>query len=110
MSRVEELPDDFDESIDLNKKPIERDLASNNGMPPAGDQIPFPINEERMRELAQLDPTAPEMPPNMASVKSHTAEELLQKMKETPLFMTDINSAGDESEFSTSLVIGTEMY
>lgn len=110
MSRVEELPDDFDESIDLNKKPIERDLASNNGMPPAGDQIPFPINEERMRELAQLDPTAPEMPPNMASVKSHTAEELLQMMNKTPLFMTDINSAGDESEFSTSLVIGTEMY
>lgn len=110
MSRVEELPDDFDESIDLNKKPIERDLASNNGMPPAGDQIPFPINEERMRERAQLDPTAPEMPPNMASVKSHTAEELLQMMNKTPLFMTDINSAGDESECSTSLVRGTEMY
>lgn len=104
MSRVEELPDDFDEFIDLNKPPaqipIERDLATNNGMPPGGDQIPFPINEERMKELAQMDPTAPEMPPNMASVKSHTPEELLEMMNKTPLFMTDINKAGDESEWT----------
>lgn len=101
MSRIEELPDDFDETIDLNKAPAppeaEAPLHNRNGMPPGGDQVPFPINEERMKEREQQDPTAPQMPPNMASVKSHTQEELLEMMNKTPLFMTDISKAGDES-------------
>lgn len=103
MSRIEELPDDFDESIDLNKQAPAPEPPSNNaggglpGMPPAGDQVPFPINEERMKEMEEKDPAAPKMPPNMASVKSHTADELWDMMNKTPLFMTDINKAGDES-------------
>ena len=101
MFRIEELPDDFDEAIDFNKAPPKTESPpqnlSNNGMPPGGDQVPFPINEERMKELEQMDPTAPQMPLNMASVKSHTPEELLDMMNKTPLFMTDINKAGDES-------------
>ena len=106
MSRIEELPDDFDESIDLNKQTPAPEAPSNNGsgdgdglpgMPPAGDQVPFPINEERMKEMEEKDPAAPKMPPNMASVKSHTADELWEMMNKTPLFMTDINKAGDES-------------
>lgn len=97
MPQIEELPDDFDESIDLNKQP--KPAADLPGMPPGADQIPFPINEERMKELEAMDPLAPKMPPNMASVKSHTKEELLDMMNKTPLFMTDISQAGDESEF-----------
>lgn len=100
MSRIEELPDDFDESLDLNKQQAEDEAARNaskNGMPPGGDTIPFPINEERMKEMEQMDPTAPQISPNMASVKSHTKEELLDMMNKTPLFMTDISKAGDES-------------
>lgn len=107
MSRIEELPDDFDESIDLNKKTPAPEAPSNNGsgggsgglpgMPPAGDQIPFPINEERMKEMEEKDPAAPQIPPNMASVKSHTGEELWDMMNKTPLFMTDMNKALDES-------------
>lgn len=97
MPRIEELPDDFDESIDLNKQPPP--TADLPGMPPGGDQIPFPINEERMKELEAMNPLAPKMPPNMASVKSHTKEELLDMMNKTPLFMTDISQAGDESMF-----------
>ncbi|EYE97138.1 HSP70/90 family co-chaperone CNS1 [Aspergillus ruber CBS 135680] len=95
MPQIEELPDDFDESIDLNKQP--KPAADLPGMPPGGDQIPFPINEERMKELEAIDPLAPKMPPNMASVKSHTREELLDMMNKTPLFMTDISQAGDEN-------------
>ncbi|OJJ82650.1 HSP70/90 family co-chaperone CNS1 [Aspergillus glaucus CBS 516.65] len=95
MPQIEELPDDFDESIDLNKQP--KPAADLPGMPPGGDQIPFPINEERMKELEAMDPLAPKMPPNMASVKSHTKEELLDMMNKTPLFMTDISQAGDEN-------------
>ncbi|KAJ5231881.1 uncharacterized protein N7469_006469 [Penicillium citrinum] len=88
MSRIEELPDDFDESLNLNEPGMDAFAASN-------DDVPFPINEERLKEL-EKDPSAPKMPPAMASVKSQTKEELLDMMNKTPLFMTDIENAGDE--------------
>lgn len=98
MSRIEELPDDFDESLDLNKVPPEvaRDLPQPgfDAFAPS-NEIPFPINEEKLKEV-ENDPNAPKMPPAMASVKSHSKEELLDMMNKTPLFMTDIENAGDE--------------
>jgi hypothetical protein len=41
----------------------------------------------------------------MASVKSHSKEELLDMMNKTPLFMTDIENAGDESMLDVPLLI-----
>ncbi|KAJ5769596.1 hypothetical protein N7520_004155 [Penicillium odoratum] len=97
MSRVEELPDDFDESLHLNEAPaVPRDLPQPGfDAFAASNETPFPINEERLKEV-QTDPTAPNMPPAMASVKSHSNDELLAMMNQTPLFMTDIENAGDE--------------
>ncbi|KAJ5272944.1 hypothetical protein N7478_008069 [Penicillium angulare] len=107
MSRIEELPDDFDESLDLNQAPPEvtQDLpqpgaAGFDGF--ASTEAPFPINEERLKEM-QNDPSAPDMPPAMASIKSHSKEELLTMMNKTPLFMTDIENAGDENGENTLL-------
>lgn len=88
MARIEELPDDFDESIDLNKRPP----------PPPQDEIsmaasgetPFGIKED---VLDKGPTTTPAMPPGMASVKSHTADEILDMMNQTPLFMTDAEKA-----------------
>lgn len=104
MGRVEELPDDFDESMNLNDQPPTvsegppENLADN---PPAAvDEPPFPINEEKLKELEKNDPAAPKMPPSMASVKTHSTEELWDMMNKTPLFMTDIDKAGDERAFS----------
>ncbi|KAJ6126576.1 hypothetical protein N7523_002188 [Penicillium sp. IBT 18751x] len=99
MSRVEELPDDFDESLNLNKAPPE--VTQNVPQPgfdafAASNEAPFPINEEKLMEMMQ-DPNHPDMPPAMASVKSHSKEELLAMMNKTPLFMTDIENAGDEN-------------
>lgn len=91
MGQVEELPDDFDESLDLNKQTAQPKQPSAPVEPPA-----FPINEERLKEIEQNDPTAPPMPPSMAGVKTHTTEELWDMMNKTPLFMTDIDKAGDE--------------
>ena len=106
MGQVEELPDDFDESLKLNDKHFKeeppREFHANVDVPPpppgaAGeDEAPFPINEERLKEL-ENDPSVPKMPPAMASVKSQSKEELLDMMNKTPLFMTDIENAGDES-------------
>lgn len=54
--------------------------------------VPFPIGS-RQREQ---DGMAPLMPPPMASVKSHTADEIVQMMNKTPLFMTSLESEGNE--------------
>ncbi|KAJ5483032.1 hypothetical protein N7539_006478 [Penicillium diatomitis] len=96
MSRVEELPDDFDESLNLNAVPSTN--VPQSGLDPlaAASQAPFPINEERLKELIN-DPNAPDMPPSMASVKSHSVDELKEMLNKTPLFMTDIDKAGDEN-------------
>jgi hypothetical protein len=112
MSRIEELPDDFDESLNLNEVPSEvppvapqDQLHSGFDLFAASNETPFPINEERLK-AAKTDPSAPDMPPAMASVKSHSAEELLDMMNKTPLFMTDIDKAGDESMLTSTASIG----
>ncbi|KAJ5174247.1 uncharacterized protein N7482_000124 [Penicillium canariense] len=98
MSRIEELPDDFDEALNLHEPPSQ--VAQDLPQPgfdafAASNDAPFPINEERLKEV-QNDPNAPKMPPVMASVKSNTKEDLMKMMNQTPLFMTDIENAGDE--------------
>ena len=99
MSRIEELPDDFDESLNLNDAPPE--VTQNFPQPgfdafAPGNDLPFPINEEGLKKR-QTDPNAPELPPDIAAVQSHTTKELIDMMNKTPLFMTDMNNAGDES-------------
>jgi len=86
MAHIEELPDDFDESLDLNK--------SQAGATPISPQAftPFPIKEDGSKKGPS---TTPAMPPAMASVKSHTADEILEMMNRTPLFMTDLEKATD---------------
>ncbi|GIC87626.1 HSP70/90 family co-chaperone CNS1 [Aspergillus udagawae] len=100
MGQIEELPDDFDERLNFNELPPATEVPPskihNDGPPSAVEETPFPINEERLKEL-ENDPKAPKLPPSMASVKSHTSEELWSMMNKTPLFMTDLNQAGDEN-------------
>jgi hypothetical protein len=88
--RIEELPDDFDESLDLN-------APTPPTAPTAEAEIPLPLrgNEERLRQLDESTP-APKLPPAMAAVDSHTTDELADILNKTPLFMTDISKAGDE--------------
>ncbi|KAJ5349245.1 Tetratricopeptide-like helical [Penicillium brevicompactum] len=98
MSRVEELPDDFDETLNLNDAPPE--VTQNLPQPgfdafAPGNDVPFPINEEGLK-ARQNDPNAPELPPAIAAIQSHSSEELMAMMNKTPLFMTDIENAGDE--------------
>ena len=93
--RIEELPDDFDESLDLNAAPPQPTTP-----PTAGPELPVPGNEERLKEL-EKDGQAPKLPPAMAAVESHTTDELADILNKTPLFMTDISKAGDESEFTS---------
>ncbi|PGG99836.1 hypothetical protein GX51_06128 [Blastomyces parvus] len=97
MVRIEELPDDFDEALDLNK-------LHSDGPTPGGqtllNETPFGIKKDATSPTGS---TAPAMPPIMASVRSHTAEEILDLMNKTPLFMTDLSKATDGDEENIGL-------
>lgn len=105
MGKIEELPDDFDESLNLNKPEQQPPSSTKNetakdaasaaadAASMTADNVPFPIHEEKVK---QADPMAPDLPPAMASVRSYTADELADMMNKTPLFMTDLDKAGDE--------------
>lgn len=103
MGQIEELPDDYDESLEVNKQPQQPPAteAKDEFTPPPPEELPIPIKEERLKDLnAGADPMAPQMPPAMEAVSTHTTDELADILNRTPLFMTDINKAYDESQFS----------
>ncbi|PYH70569.1 HSP70/90 family co-chaperone CNS1 [Aspergillus vadensis CBS 113365] len=99
MGQIEELPDDYDESLEVNKQPQPPATeAKDEFTPPPPEELPIPIKEERLKDLnAGADPMAPQMPPAMEAVSTHTTDELADILNRTPLFMTDINKAYDEN-------------
>ncbi|GLA33029.1 hypothetical protein CBS147346_26 [Aspergillus niger] len=98
MGQIEELPDDYDESLEVNKQPqFPATDSKDEFTPPPPEELPIPIKEERLKDLnAGADPMAPQMPPAMEAVSTHTTDELAEILNRTPLFMTDINKAYDE--------------
>lgn len=95
MSRVEELPDDFDESLNLNPPtaPTHAPPTAPSAFPTASsDSTPFPIDASRLEQNG----TTPALPPHMASVRSHTADEIVHMMNRTPLFMTSLDNSEGE--------------
>ncbi|KAJ5621381.1 hypothetical protein N7528_006164 [Penicillium herquei] len=79
MSRIEELPDDFDESINLND------------VPPAIAQ------DQPQAASASNEPSVPKMPPTVPEAEVESMEETLAQMEKIPLFMTSLDNAGDEN-------------
>jgi hypothetical protein len=69
MSRIEELPDDFDESLNLNER------AESPSAPTQDVPAPEPI---------VAGPQEPE---------TKTADEMFDMIKKTPLFMTNFDDA-----------------
>ena len=64
----------------------------------ASASVPFPIGSRHQDQNG----IAPLMPPPMASVKSHTADEIVQMMNRTPLFMTSLESEDNEGMLQDS--------
>ncbi|OJJ98104.1 hypothetical protein ASPACDRAFT_123092 [Aspergillus aculeatus ATCC 16872] len=94
MGQIEELPDDFDESLNLN------DGAANAAAASAAtttEEEILPIKHERLKDVESSDPMAPRMPPTMQAVQTHTTDELADILNRTPLFMTDMDKALDEN-------------
>lgn len=100
MGQIEELPDDYDESQPLPPSTTTAPKEASQAIPPSlfsNDNIPFPIIPDKVQNA---DPLAPELPPAMASIRSYTPDQLADMMKKTPLFMTDLENAGDEGTSS----------
>lgn len=91
MGQIEELPDDYDESQALPKPPTEEAPGIPSSL--LSNQAPFPIKHDKVKNA---DPLAPELPPAMAAIRSYTPDQLADMIKKTPLFMTDLENAGDE--------------
>ena len=95
MSRIEELPDNFDESLNLSAPPAAHHATptATSAFPTASsDSVPFPIDASRLEQNG----ITPTLPPHMASVRSHTADEIVQMMNRTPLFMTSLEETEGE--------------
>lgn len=72
MSRIEELPDDFDESLNLNEAPG--------------------ASSKSIEDLYNEHLAAPEH----QHMSSKSFEEIVQDMSKTPLFMNSLDEATDE--------------
>ncbi|KAI1959039.1 HSP70/90 co-chaperone [Ophidiomyces ophidiicola] len=93
MARIEELPSAFDDALNLNVPPTT--TTTNTTTPSTSNETPFGI---KPNGLTTSDPTAPSLPPSMASVKSHSAAEIQAMLNQTPLFMTDVAAAAQQDE------------
>ncbi|KAL8670216.1 MAG: hypothetical protein Q9168_005230 [Polycauliona sp. 1 TL-2023] len=92
MSRLQELPDDFD---------------SSNPLPPSAE-TPFPISSKAKSNNASSS-TTPALPPAMDSVRSYTADEIVNLMNRTPLFMTSLDEvAGVDGKDDEPSIIAPE--
>lgn len=114
MVRIEELPDDFDASLDLNASSAAPPSSARHDPPPPPSSKPqagipssmidqsLPFPDGKLQPASTLPPGAPSapMPPAMANTKAHTADELLTMLNRTPLFMTELDEtdgAGGEN-------------
>lgn len=101
MSRIEELPDNFDESIDLNKQPAVSGQTSKPVDQDFIDQIlnnpsPFPPKAGQDGAGVASDAPSAAMPPAMQSIRQYTADEVVSMLNRTPLFMTELDETDGE--------------
>ena len=85
MSHAEELSEEFKESLNINSSP------SKDAETPPPPSVPFPLPSN----LQVGEPSLPRLPPQMESVRSHTADEIIKTVNKTPLFMTSLEDASD---------------
>lgn len=95
-SRIEELPDDFDDKIDLNKAPpaVQNGQSLESMMAAAGAALPSKKEDGTKNEGPAVPGAA--MPPAMESIKQRSADEILNEMNKLPLFMTTLDETGED--------------
>lgn len=102
MARVEELPDGFDDKVDLSS-----DAYQQSGPPQSAAGFPLDdllaqrdVDTEEQNDTPMPSQPGAAMPPGLQKAKQTTTDELLAEMNRVPLFMTALdesNGAGGEN-------------
>lgn len=105
MSRVEELPDDFDSQIDLNESSnSNKQIPQNNG-PDLISQVladtPFPVKAKHEQDVFNGPSAA--LPPAMDNLRQYTPDEVVSMINRTPLFMTSLDETDGEGGTNVEL-------
>lgn len=91
MSSLQEMPGDSDQALKINSASMSQPLHQSGS-------LPFPIKSK----VRSKDDLTPALPPQMESVRSHTADEVIKLMNRTPLFMTSLETAQDDDGMSAA--------
>lgn len=97
MSRIQELPDDYEEPILPSKASAEPSASA--PAPDLIDQILASTSLFPPSKNAQKTPTngaGPALPPAMEAVRGHTVDEVYKMINRTPLFMTTLDETDGE--------------
>lgn len=108
-NKIEELPDDFDEHLNISPpqpapEPAPATSANGPALPSLealmSGSTPFPLKHDPSATDTTSNAASARMPPAMESVRQHTADEVLELMNRVPLFMTSLDEtdgAGGEN-------------
>jgi hypothetical protein len=103
MSRVEELPDDFEEKMSMDDDPK---AASPPSQPVdlvdqmISQAVPFP---PKPGYKPQSHGIGPAMPPAMENIRQYTADEVVTMLNRTPLFMTTLDETDGQGGVNEEL-------
>ncbi|KAB8345881.1 hypothetical protein FH972_022936 [Carpinus fangiana] len=110
MPRIEELPDDFDTSLNLRDAPSPPQPSPAAPQSAAGipssmlDQVlPFPDSKLAPASTLPEGAASAAMPPAMANTRAHTSDEVIAMLNRTPLFMTQLDETDGKGGSNTEL-------
>jgi len=113
MSRLQELSESFDESLNIEgsssslwANPSQRSGPMNPGS--LTQSVPFPLPPKAASQNGTYS-TGPALPPAMDSVKSRSVDEVLEMMNRTPLFMTSLDETDGEGTAKIPCLFYTHM-
>jgi hypothetical protein len=103
MSRIEELPDDFEAKVSMESVP---EAA-------AGSAAPVDLIDQMISQAVPFPPKpgynpkghgiGPAMPPAMENIRQYTADEVVTMLNRTPLFMTTLDETDGQGGVNEEL-------
>ncbi|MCJ1446423.1 MAG: hypothetical protein MMC23_006928 [Stictis urceolatum] len=97
MSRIEELPDDYDEPripIKLHSQPSPP--SAQNGAPSKSTSTSTRTPPAPSSADASIPIPIPDLPPHLSGTHTQTVDEAVADLKRSPFFMTSLSDAGNE--------------
>jgi len=86
IMKIEELPESFDESVNISSPPN----SSNTAPGPETDLLTAALNAHASSTPTTNDGTTPALPPALADIRHKTGAEILADLNTVPLFMTEL--------------------